>query len=108
MNSVTPTLAIRNPGNTVEDAVAAFRIALDQYSDPELRDFAPREDHPAHQEILCELIRTELVHRWNSGTPTPLEYYVERYPELFENAVLQNFRDDRRALFERFEHVGTC
>jgi serine/threonine protein kinase/Tfp pilus assembly protein PilF len=88
MNSLSPTLAIRQPNHGFDDAVGAFRMALDLFDDPDLAEFAPPTDHPKHREILCELVRLEMAHRWKSGQPTSLEYYQERCPELFADAVL--------------------
>jgi len=70
-----------------DDAVAAFRAASEQFDDPDPLDFAPPVGHARHEEIMCELIRIDLAHRWKIGKATPLEHYESRYPELFQDPV---------------------
>src|SRR3954464_12562139 len=72
----------------VSDGVEAFESALARGDGCEVSDFAPRSDHPERLEILCELVRVDLEHRWEGGRPRRLEEYRATFPTLFEESDL--------------------
>lgn len=88
MTSALRKFTVRIQQNTTSDCVSAFRIALEQFGTADIAEFLPPPQHPKYLETLSELVRLELAHGWKLGTPTPLEGYRERYPDLFANAVL--------------------
>jgi hypothetical protein len=49
---------------------------------PSLSDFLPSEPTPLRRLILVELIKLDLDHRCQRGTPKPLSDYVADFPEL--------------------------
>ncbi len=48
----------------------------------DLRDLLPPPSHPLRTAYLHALIEAELAVRWQLGKGAPLEWYLERYPEL--------------------------
>ena len=72
----------------IGEIVEAYEAALARDGAAALTDFAPRPDHPERLLILCELVRVDLEHQWQSGQPPPLEYYRELFPAVFEDPEL--------------------
>src|SRR4051794_6910966 len=68
--------------------VEAYEAALARDGNAKLADFAPHPGHPERLAILCELIRVDLEHRWESGQPPRLEDYREHFPGVFEDPQL--------------------
>ncbi len=74
---------------TLDDFVAAFEAALARGARTDLADFLPEAGHSQRLQILVELIRVELEHEWENGTPCPLESYFQRFPEAFADLSLR-------------------
>jgi hypothetical protein len=72
----------------VGEVVEAYEAALAQCGQAEMVDFVPSADHPNRWEILCELIRVDLEHRWERGQCARLEEYQGRFPDVFEDSEL--------------------
>ena len=70
------------------EIVEAFEAALARDGAAALADFAPRPDHPERLRILCELVRVDLEHQWQSGQPPRLEHYRDLFPAVFEDPEL--------------------
>lgn len=88
MNSSHRQLTLRVPTDLFNDYSSAFQTALNLFGIAELTEFLPPRDHPRYTELLCELVRIELVHGWKMGQPTSLDIYQKRYPELNERPAL--------------------
>lgn len=54
----------------------------------EIESFLPDRDHPQYAEIAAELIRVDLEYGWREGNPRLLDWYHERFPDVFENREL--------------------
>ena len=67
----------------VNEVVEAFEFALARDGRAELGDFAPTIEHPNRLAILCELVRVDLEHQWESGRAPRLEAYRDGIPDLF-------------------------
>src|ERR1700686_290524 len=85
MNSASRDFTVRVSQNPLTDHLSAFRTALDLFGAAELADFLPAREDPRYLEVLGALVRVEMAHAW---TPTAVETYRDRYPELFADAVL--------------------
>jgi eukaryotic-like serine/threonine-protein kinase len=70
------------------EIIEAFEAALARDGAAALADFVPRPDHPDRLKILCELVRVDLEHQWQSGQPPPLEHYRKLFPAVFEDPEL--------------------
>src|SRR4051794_33162585 len=68
--------------------VDAYEAALARDGAASLASFAPPPEHPERLEILCELVRVDLEHRWQGGRPPLLEDYRGLFPEVFEDPEL--------------------
>ena len=79
------------------EIVEAFEAALARDGAAALAEFAPRPDHPDRLRILCELVRVDLEHQWQSGQPPRLEHYRDLFPAVFEDPELV-----RAMAFEEF------
>jgi eukaryotic-like serine/threonine-protein kinase len=88
MNSASRPRTVRISHDALNDHVTAYQTALDLFGQAELAEFLPSRDHARYLEILCELVRADLSHGWQTGKPTALDTYQVRYPELFANAVM--------------------
>src|SRR5262245_45557122 len=84
MNSSSRDFTLRVPTNYLNDYASAFQTALHLFEVAELTEFLPSPDHPRYLEILCELVRIELVHGWKIDKPTSLDTYLQRYPQINE------------------------
>lgn len=82
------------PLRSLDDYVAAFEGALAGQTDPvglaslervDLANFLPSADDPLYLDVLIELIRVELEHDWERGTPRPLSDYQRRFPDVFSD-----------------------
>ena len=68
---------------SLDDFVEAFEEALAQQGRADLAAFLPEVGHPLHTPVLAELIRVDLEHGWEHGSPLPLEDYRRRFPAFF-------------------------
>ncbi len=72
-------------GPDVGAIVEQYEAALARGEQPEVADFAPEPGCPGRLDVLCELIRVDLEHRWASGQPRRLEEYRAVSSELFRD-----------------------
>ncbi len=68
------------------DILEAFEAAHARSGQADLDQFVPSATHPERLAILAELIRIDMEYGWERGTPTSLEEYRQRYPEIFAAA----------------------
>jgi len=87
MNSVSRPATVQITPAPLTDHLGAFRTALTLFGTAELELFLPPANDPSYLETLCELVRIDMVHRWQQGQPAEIEVYQERYPELFADPV---------------------
>jgi serine/threonine-protein kinase len=80
-----PSDANRTPGwqdwEALERVVEDFEQAWQRGDSPVLPDYLPAEG-PGRQELLVELIHTDLEFRLKAAMPVRAEGYLARYPEL--------------------------
>ncbi len=87
----------------LDDFVGPFEEALGRAGKADLAAFLPDGSHPLYHKILRELVRVDLEHGWESGWPSPLDDYRQRFPELFADAshlqeiAFEEYRQRRRA-----------
>jgi hypothetical protein len=74
----------------LDDYVAAFEAARARGGPADLADFLPGRDHPLYLEVLRELVRVDLELGWERGSPSALEDYRRRFPELFADRTSLN------------------
>jgi eukaryotic-like serine/threonine-protein kinase len=67
------------------DFVEAFEAAQDRDGPAVLAAFLPAPDDPLYLPVLCELVRVDLDRGWQRGRPRPLEEYVRRFPDAFQD-----------------------
>ena len=81
-------------GSTDQDAydlehfVDAFEEEISEVAGARLEDFLPPTSHPEYEQIVVELLRVDLEHRWQSDQPRSLEDYRERFPAIFQQPSL--------------------
>jgi|GEM_PF-5095585 len=69
----------------LETLVRAFTSALQKAPPPRIEDFLEGEG-PARLALLADLVYAELEHRLKAGESACLEGYLERFPELRQDA----------------------
>ncbi|MCA9188154.1 MAG: tetratricopeptide repeat protein [Pirellulaceae bacterium] len=70
---------------TLEDFVDALESAHATRDAVDLRSVAPMRGHPEYRDIVTEMVRVDLEYGWRRQEPHRLEYYLELFPDVFEN-----------------------
>ena len=68
----------------LEHFVEAFEGRVELAGDANISDFLPPRTHPEYHEIVVELVRVELEHRFALGERPSIEAYRARFPETFD------------------------
>src|SRR5262249_47182167 len=72
-------------GSDLDAYVEAFESAQAAMGHADVTAFAPPEDHPEYLNVVCELVRVDLEHRWERGEAKPIEEYEREFPALFRD-----------------------
>jgi tRNA A-37 threonylcarbamoyl transferase component Bud32 len=74
------------PQNDVSRIVSRFENAWQSGPTPDLDAFVPAHDAAHRHSVLIELVLVDLEHQWKAGHPALTQDYLERFPELTEDA----------------------
>ena len=66
----------------LDDLLERFEQSWQTAPPPEMTDFVPSAGHGLRERFLIELIKVDQEYRWESGQKTPLEAYLDDWPEL--------------------------
>src|SRR5436305_9807331 len=77
-----PTGQQSERGQRLQELIRQFQDAWKSAADVDLRLFLPPPGDPLRRSALLELIKADLRVRWLRRRGSPLESYVERFPEL--------------------------
>ncbi|MCY2962473.1 MAG: serine/threonine-protein kinase [Planctomycetota bacterium] len=73
---------------SLDEIVESFESTIADAGEATLERFLPDREHPEFREILAELLRVDLEHRWRLGQPESLERYRDRFSEAFSDQRL--------------------
>ena len=77
----TPIESLRDP---VEERVELFEAAWQQQGHARIESFLPARSDPDYHEVALELMRVDLEHSWQQGSPRPLEDYRHRFADVLD------------------------
>src|SRR6476619_7094270 len=70
---------------SLDDYIERYESAQAREGRADLVAFLPNRSDPLYLPVLRELVRVDLEYSWQRGQPTPLQDYLLRFPELFED-----------------------